>query len=157
MSRLESSREITFTPVTEDEFDSLFSVVKQGLHPYVDAVFGWDDDFQRERLKSDYQPDWFYWIYSGSEQVGLLCYKPYENAFHVHLLLLFPEYQGKQIGRRVMDKIKREALAKQRDTITLSSFTINRGAVRFYQQLGYQITESDKDFYSMALRLTPDE
>ncbi|NOE50295.1 GNAT family N-acetyltransferase, partial [Vibrio cholerae] len=43
--------DIKLRPIESEEFDSLFSVVKQGIYSHVDAVFGWDDDFQRNRLK----------------------------------------------------------------------------------------------------------
>ncbi len=51
--------DIKLRPIESEEFDSLFSVVKQGIYSHVDAVFGWDDDFQRKRLKRDYDPSWF--------------------------------------------------------------------------------------------------
>ncbi len=37
--------DIKLRPIESEEFDSLFSVVKQGIYSHVDAVFGWDDDF----------------------------------------------------------------------------------------------------------------
>ena len=76
--------------------------VKLGIFPYVEAVFGWDDEFQRERLTCAYQPQWFSWILQGGERVGLLCSKPYEDALYVHLLIIFPQYQGRQLGAAVM-------------------------------------------------------
>ena len=51
---------IQLLPVPEQEFPEVFSSVKQALYDHVDAVFGWDDQFQRQRLSSDYQPEWFY-------------------------------------------------------------------------------------------------
>ncbi len=53
-------------------------------------MFGWDDDFQRERLTNEYEPHWFSWILAEGERVGLLCCKPYDDALHVHLLIIFP-------------------------------------------------------------------
>lgn len=52
-----------------------------------------------------------------------------------------------------MQKIKVDAICEQREKITLSSFIVNQQAVRFYQTLGYQITDREEDFYTFALQL----
>ena len=141
-------------PVRDSEFEALFSTVKQGLYPYVDAVFGWDDNFQRARLKNDYKPSWFYWIIINNTRVGLLCFKPYENAYHVHLLLVFPDYQNQNIGSKVMRHIHQLTLTEQRSRVTLSSFKVNHKAISFYQKLGYQVCDDrDADFVSLSREL----
>lgn len=145
--------EIEFKPIKESEYDSLFQVVKEGLYHHIDAVFGWDDEFQHSRLRNSYQFDWFYWVYCQGKKVGMLCYKPYDNAMHVHLLVIFPSMRGQSYGSRIMEKIKVDAICEQREKITLSSFIVNQQAVRFYQTLGYQITDREEDFYTFALQL----
>lgn len=90
--------EIELAGIATSEFEQRFATVKQGIFPYVEAVFGWDDDFQRERLSSEYQPQWFSWILLGGERVGLLCCKPYEDALHIHLLIIFPAVSGSAVG-----------------------------------------------------------
>lgn len=84
--------DIELIDVPQSEFEQVFIVVKEGIFPYVEAVFGWDDQFQRERLICAYQPHWFSWILQSSERVGLLCCKPYDNALHLHMLIIFPQY-----------------------------------------------------------------
>ncbi|EPE4803420.1 GNAT family N-acetyltransferase, partial [Vibrio vulnificus] len=145
--------DIQLIQIENDEFESLFSVVKQGLYSHVDAVFGWCDEFQVNRLKNDYEPHWFHWVYINNEQVGLLCFKPYENAFHVHLLIVFPEFQNQQLGGRVMNVVHEMAREQGRSHVTLSSFTRNESALRFYKSLGYKVTESDENFLSLSLQV----
>jgi ribosomal protein S18 acetylase RimI-like enzyme len=140
--------------ISASEFEALFACVKQGLFTHVDSVFGWDDDFQRKRLLNDYHPSWFHWIYKGKDKVGLVCFKPYDNAYHVHLLIISPQYQGKSLGKTVMAIIQSKALEEQRCQITLSSFKSNTYAIAFYQSLGYQVVDdSDDDFIGLALHL----
>ncbi|MGL1053868.1 GNAT family N-acetyltransferase [Vibrio vulnificus] len=145
--------DIQLIQIENDEFESLFSVAKQGLYSHVDAVFGWCDEFQVNRLKNDYEPHWFHWVYINNEQVGLLCFKPYENAFHVHLLIVFPEFQNQQLGGRVMNVVHEMAREQGRSHVTLSSFTRNESALRFYKSLGYKVTESDENFLSLSLQV----
>lgn len=140
------------TPALE-EFEQVFAVVKQGIYDHVDAVFGWDDESQRQRLRTDYQWAWFHWIVRRGERVGLICFKPYDNAYHVHLLLVFPHYQNQAIGQAVMAQVTAIGQKEHRSAITLSSFAANQAAIRFYQRLGYRVTEREADFVSMTLRL----
>ncbi|MCS3834246.1 ribosomal protein S18 acetylase RimI-like enzyme [Aeromonas veronii] len=145
--------DIQLIQIEIDEFESLFSVVKQGLYSHVDAVFGWCDEFQVSRLKNDYEPHWFHWVYFNHTQVGMLCFKPYENAFHVHLLIVFPQFQNQKLGARVMNMVHEIAREKGLSHVTLSSFTRNESAVRFYKSLGYKVTESDGNFLSLSLQV----
>ncbi|MCD1409647.1 GNAT family N-acetyltransferase [Vibrio vulnificus] len=145
--------DIQLIQIENDEFESLFSVVKHGLYSHVDAVFGWCDEFQVNRLKNDYESHWFHWVYINNTQVGLLCFRPYENAFHVHLLIVFPEFQNQKLGGRVMNVVHEMAREQGRSHVTLSSFARNESAVRFYKSLGYKVTESDENFLSLSLQL----
>ena len=145
---------IQFQLVSNSEFEELFAFVKQGLFIHVDNVFGWEDDFQRKRLLNDYHPSWFHWIYHKNERVGLVCFKTYGNTYHIHLLIISPQYQDQSLGKKVMSLIHEKAHQEQRNQVTLSSFRNNTRAIRFYQSLGYQvIDDSDEDFVGMALNL----
>ncbi|EOV1171639.1 GNAT family N-acetyltransferase [Vibrio fluvialis] len=148
----ESSGLLFVTPDLS-EFEQVFATVKQGIFDLVEAVFGWDDEFQRQRLRTDYQWAWFHWIVRRGERVGLICFKPYDNAYHVHLLIIFPHYQNQAIGQSVMEQLTAMGQEEQRSAITLSSFAANHAAIRFYHGLGHRITEQEADFVSMALRL----
>ncbi len=141
--------------VSSSESEELFACVKQGILIHVDDVFGWDDDFQRQRLLNDYRPSWFHWVYLGKQRVGLVCFKPYDNAYHIHLLIISPQYQGHSLGKQVMCLIHKRATGERREQVTLSSFRSNTRAISFYQSLGYQIVDdSDENFVGMTLTLT---
>ncbi|CDT08690.1 Putative acetyltransferase [Vibrio coralliirubri] len=145
---------IQFQRVSNSEFDELFACVKQGLFIHVDDVFGWDDNFQRQRLLNEYHPSWFHWVYRENKRVGLACFKPYDNAYHIHLLIIFPQYQGRSLGKQVMALIHKRTMEEQRNQVTLSSFKSNARAINFYQSLGYHVVdEGDDDFVGMELNL----
>ncbi|MFM5072118.1 GNAT family N-acetyltransferase [Aeromonas hydrophila] len=149
--------EIELAGIAPSEFEQRFAAVKEGIFPYVEAVFGWDDEMQRERLTSEYEPHWFSWIQAGSERVGLLCCKPYDGALHIHLLIIFPRYQGRQLGSAVMDRLHREAASEGRHRVTLSSFSANQRAIEFYRRLGYQVAVEEPAFVSLSRPVTREE
>ncbi|MFM2606690.1 GNAT family N-acetyltransferase [Vibrio chagasii] len=145
---------LQFQLVANSEFEELFTCVKQGIFEHVDNVFGWDDEFQRNRISNDYHPSWFHWVYRDSQKIGLTCFKPYDNAYHVHLLIIFPLHQSQNFGQKVMMLIHNKARIEQRNQVTLSSFRCNTRAIQFYEGLGYQVVDdSDEDFVGMTLSL----
>ncbi len=84
-----------------------------------------------------------------------MCFKPYDNAYHIHLLIILPQYQGRTLGKEVMTLIHKRAMEEQREQVTLSSFRSNTRAISFYQALGYQIVDDgDENFVGMTLTLT---
>ncbi|MFA0709989.1 GNAT family N-acetyltransferase [Vibrio splendidus] len=145
---------IQFQLVSNHEFEELFACVKQGIFIHVDDVFGWDDDFQHQRLLNEYHPSWFHWVYRENKRVGLACFKPYDNAYHIHLLIILPQYQGHTLGKEVMTLMHKRAMEEQREQVTLSSFRSNTRAISFYQSLGYRVVDdSDENFVGMTLYL----
>ncbi len=148
---------IELAGIATSEFEQRFAAVKEGIFPYVEAVFGWDDDFQRERLTNEYEPHWFSWILAEGERVGLLCCKPYDDALHVHLLIIFPPHQGRQLGSAVMARLHREAASEGRLRVTLSSFSANQRAIEFYRRLGYQVVAEESAFVSLSRPVTREE
>ncbi len=84
----------------------------------------------------------------------MLCFKPYDNAIHVHLLVVFPEFQNQKFGQKIMNYVHSRADAEGRNRVTLSSFIRNEAAVRFYKSLGYQLIDSDEYFYSLSLQIS---
>jgi len=144
---------LVLEPIVESEFEDLFVRIKEGIFPYVDAVFGWEDAFQRQRLENEYQLDWFYWVKVEKDRVGVLCYKRHNASCHVHWLIVFPEWWQRNIGTSIMAFVQKKARENGCTAVTLSSFKCNANAIQFYQGLGYVIIEEEEDFVSMFLSL----
>ncbi|NOH31462.1 GNAT family N-acetyltransferase [Vibrio mediterranei] len=145
--------EIKIEPVLLSDFEEVFATVKRGLFDHVDAVFGWDDQFQRHRLKTEYETDWFHWLYVDNKRAGLLCFKPYDDALHVHFLVIEASYQGRQIGATVMTMVHDQAITEMKQQVTLSSFKRNLRAISFYESLGYEVVDNDENFVSLVWRV----
>ncbi|WCN15509.1 GNAT family N-acetyltransferase [Marinomonas mediterranea] len=130
----------------EDPYsDEVFRLTKSGLFPYVDEVFGWDDEFQKQRMLNDYEAKWFHWVYSADSRIGYVCFRPYDQALHLHLIVLDQNVIGQGLGKKVMDEIHKMAADEERD-ITLSSFRCNERAVKMYESLNYEIIEEEEHF-----------
>ncbi|MDN3648560.1 GNAT family N-acetyltransferase [Reinekea marina] len=136
---------VAIKPMEDPYSSQVFDLTKAELFPFVDEVFGWDDAFQKQRMMDDYKPHWFYWLEFEKEEIGYLCFKRYDQAIHIHLLILKPQWQNRGYGRKVMEFIHSMARLEQRD-ITLSSFKINTKAVSLYRSLGYHLSGEEEHF-----------
>ena len=141
---------LTFIPVPTSEFDEVFALLKAGLHDVIDDVFGWNDAFQRQRLQDDYQWSWMHWVVEHGQKKALVCFKPYDQALHLHLILVYPEFQRQGLGQRIMADIQTMAFSERRD-ITLSAFKKNTGAVSLYRTLGYALEQEEAHFLLFRL------
>lgn len=139
-------------PIDAGEMDAVFAIYKSYLHSYIEQVFGWDTDFQIARFKRSYGGANFVWINCSGENSGLLCTKESTFEVHVHLLILFQDYQRKGLGTSVMDCIQKEGHSRGK-RITLSSFKLNTNAVEFYRRLGYTESSEDENFYNFVCSL----
>lgn len=153
MNKDHSVQDIRLQAVSLTEQAAVFELYKTTLFEHIDAVFGWDDIFQQQRIQQQYEPSWLFWVHI-PQRVALLCYKVVGNSLHVHLLLVFPAHQGQGLGAQIMLYLHEVARQKKLSHISLSSFKHNQGALRFYRRLGYVITHTEADFYTLVRPLS---
>lgn len=122
-----------------------FNLVKIALYSYVKGVYGWDDEFQKRRIKESYAGAELNWIDTEGIRKDLVCYRFKPNSLHVHLLLIKASYQGCGIGGAVMEKLHKQAIVENLP-VTLSCFKQNKQALQFYSSLGYQVVSEDDHF-----------
>ena len=142
--------ELAFEPINRAFADPrVFHWVKAGLFEFVDQVFGWDDDDQKQRMQDEYEAGWFYWATLNNAPIGLVAHKPYvkndQDYLHLHLLLVAPENQGKGLGKRILQGVHELAREQQRG-MTLSVFRLNQPALQLYLDTGYRVTSEEPDF-----------
>ncbi len=140
---------IRLEKVKETEISEIFAIVKTALFEYIDTVFGWDDTFQKNRLSHDYEVHWYHWLYLKNKRIGLVCFKFKDDCLHLHLLIIFPEFQGRGLGTLVMLHLEEIAKGQACHQISLSSFKQNKRALTFYEKRGYQKVKIESDFYVM--------
>lgn len=141
--------EIKFIPFQKQDLNEAFDLYKSALHQIIENVFGWDEGFQRNRFETQYKLEWFNWIEIESKRTGYICYFQNEDDLHISLIIMFEEFQNKGFGKIIMSKIENYAHA-QNKKVTLSSFTANGRAVKFYKSMGYVVIGEDEHFLDLS-------
>jgi len=147
---LQMSMKLTFLNMPTSDHNEAFLLYKSALSPVIESAFGWNDDYQKNRFQTRYEPSWFHWIEVDSERIGYICYYETKIELHVSLLIIFDKFRNRAFGKNIMIQLQ-DSARKQSLAVTLSTFKNNTGAIRFYQKLGYKITAEDDYFYDMAL------
>ena len=62
-------------------------------------------------------------------------------AMYVNHMAVLPEYQGKGVGRKCMERIEQDSLELGCGAVRLDAYEKNEHAVKFYDQLGYERRE----------------
>lgn len=65
----------------------------------------------------------------------------YRLANFIHLLFVSPDFRHRQVGERLLTEMRQYAT----EPLTLKCVMANEAALRFYDQVGFQIVKADAD------------
>lgn len=127
---------ITLRAATGGDFEFIFELHKATLGPYVDQVWGWDDDDQRAYLDRTIDIATTQVIVVDGVDAGRLNLADQDGDVYVGLIEVAADFQRQGIGTRILRDVLDEAFKAGRG-VRLSVLKVNTGARRLYQQLGF--------------------
>lgn len=137
---------LSFEPVVAEDFEALVVLREAALRESLKRLGLFSQERSRERLRSNFRPEFMRHIVCGRERVGLLTLWPDGDALKLQHLYLAPGSQGHGIGAWVMERVKAEARAQGRD-IKLEALP-QSDANRFYLRHGFvQVGQEEFDIF----------
>ena len=138
---------IQLRPATEDDVEFCYVVKKEAIGPYVTAIWGWDEAFQREFHRTDFEltrPDVV--VYRGLD-IGT--FEITRHADHVHLgeFYLFRQFQRQGIGTVLLRRVLDEAIEK--DWPVRLEVLKNNPVRSLYQRHGFVISGQREHHFLM--------
>ena len=132
---------------TPDDHDLIYGLKVESVRPYVEKIWGWDEDYQRKDFDGDFsRMEQFNVIEVDGRFVGFVQYYfeyPYFEVVEIHLL---PEFRGKGIGSEILRYLQKVCIAHDRK-IRIGCFKENHRAKQLYQKLGFMQTEETDTHY----------
>lgn len=132
---------------TPDDHDLIYALKAESVRPYVEKIWGWDEDYQKKDFDSDFSHiEQFNVIEIDGRFAGFVQYYfayPYFEVVEIHLL---PEYRGKGIGSDILRYLQKVCIAQDRK-IRIGCFKANHRAKALYQKLGFMQTEETDTHY----------
>ena len=142
--------EYSFRNCTLEDFDFLFELKKENFKWYVDKIWGWKDDDQKERLQQDLNEHLSHKriIMVNNKSIGVYVVHTTEDGdLFINEISILAEYQNKGIGRKILEEQLKENHKKGIRTI-LQVFKHNP-AKKLYEQLGFKIYGETETHYQM--------
>lgn len=155
MQDFEEIKKIEKRPAQEK--DNLFA--RETHHTaYRDVIvrqFGnFDQGMQDDFFDKSWKPENHEILLSNKQKIGYCSIDRYDNYFHVHELVLSPEFQGKGLGSKILNDLINEARDKK-VSIKLQVLKENR-AQHLYRKLGFQDIGTTDTHIQMEFNPDPD-
>lgn len=129
------------------DYEFLFELKKLAEFEPIKAVFGWDEDVQREIHRTEWEEDKPTIIVVDGVAAGSYLVQLHAEYLYFGRFFLLPEFQGKGIGSRVLKSVIENA-DKMSLPIKLCYLQGNRVG-QLYERFGFSLTGQDEQFVNM--------
>lgn len=137
---------LQFEPVVEADFEALAALREAALRESLERLGLFSRERSRQRLRSNFRPEFMRHIVCDGEHVGLLTLFPQGNSLKLQHLYLAPGAQGQGIGAWALAQVKAEAREQGRD-VKLEALP-QSDANRFYLRHGFvKVGEAEFDIF----------
>ena len=120
---------------TPDDHDLIYALKAESVRPYVEKIWGWDEDDQKNDFDGDFSNmEQFNVIEIDGSFAGFVQYYfeyPYFEVAEIHLL---PEFRGEGIGTDILRYLQKVSIAQDRK-IRIGCCKENHRAKHLYQKL----------------------
>lgn len=134
---------IALRAATVGDLEFIFELHKATLGPYVDQVWGWDDDDQRAYLDRTIDIATTQIIVVDGVDAGRLNLADQDGDVYIGLIEVDTDFQRQGIGTRILRDVLNDAFNAGRG-VRLSVLKVNSDASRLYQRLGFVEHRADE-------------
>lgn len=138
----------TLRQATEADYEFLYRLHKAAMQPYIEATWGWQEEWQQEYFARKWNPQVRQIIQIQGQDVGVLVIEIRQGEHYLALIELLPECQGHGVGTAVLADFLHEAEAHGLPA-TLHVLKTNGRARQFYERLGFTIAADEEIRYKM--------
>lgn len=131
------------------DYDFLFDLHRAAMREYIEAIWGWHEDWQAEYFQKKFDPANRKIIVIDGEDAGVVVVEQRPEALYLGLIELLPEFQGRGTGSVIVEQLKSEAFRKGQP-LALHVLATNLPALRLYERLGFKIERQESIRYYMV-------
>jgi len=140
----------TFRKCCFDDFDFLFELKNQNFKCYIEKIWGWNDEVQKERLKIDLEEHLEHKriIEISGQKVGVYATHITEDGeLFINEISILKQYQKQGIGTDILTKQLEEN--KKNGIITRLQVFKENPAKKLYERLGFIVYNETETHYQM--------
>lgn len=121
--------------VTPADSEFCFQLHKAAMGSYITAIWGWDEQVQRDFHTRAFAPDRWQIITAGGADIGMLDVEYRPGEIYLARIEIYPEHQRRGAGTRLVSALIDQATQRGQDLV-LDVLTINQRAYDLYRRLG---------------------
>ncbi|RFS80972.1 GNAT family N-acetyltransferase [Actinomadura spongiicola] len=145
---------IALRPATPADSEFCFQLHKAAMGDYVAAIWGWDEQAQRDYHARGFDPDHWQIITADEADIGMLNVEYHDTEVYLARIEIHPDHQGRGIGTRLITTLVEEAAQRGQDLI-LDVLAVNHRAQALYQRLGLrEVARHGDDDIKIRMRYT---
>ena len=122
-------------PATPADGEFCYQLHKAAMGSYVTAIWGWDEQAQRDYHARAFNPGRWQIITAGGTDIGMLDVQHRPGEIYLARSEIDPDHQGHGIGTRLISALLDEARHNDQDLV-LDVLAVNHRARALYQRLG---------------------
>ncbi len=126
---------IALRPATPADSEFCFQLHKAAMGSYITAIWGWDEQIQRDFHTRAFNPGHWQIITADGADIGMLDVEYRPGEIHLARIEIHPEHQGRGAGTRLISALIDQATQRGQDLV-LDVLTINQRAYDLYRRLG---------------------
>jgi ribosomal protein S18 acetylase RimI-like enzyme len=126
---------ISLRPATRADDEFCYQLHKAAMGGYVAAVWGWDEQVQREYHARAFKPRRWQIITVNGTDAGMLSVEYRPDEVYLARIELRPGLQGRGIGTRIINALRAAARQRGQDLV-LDVLVVNERARALYERLG---------------------
>ncbi|WP_367871551.1 N-acetyltransferase family protein [Luteolibacter sp. Populi] len=135
------------------DHEIVFDLYEALFRHHVEQIWGWNQEWQIANFAEEWRRARTSVILVEGAIAGYLQVQLEEDHSYLLSLGILPASQGVGIGYRIMEDLMDET-ALRGLPLRLSVFRTNPRALRFYEALGFQVTEATPEFHRLEWQAT---
>ncbi|MFZ0544979.1 MAG: N-acetyltransferase [Candidatus Promineifilaceae bacterium] len=138
----------TLRPAKKADYDFLYHLIEVCLKEYVEATWGWDDEFQRSHFAEHFDVTGCQIVLVNGREAGQRTVVEENGSLYIASIYLLPEYQNHGVGTALLREVMVDGQTLGRP-VTLQVLKANEPARRLYERLGFVMTARKLTHYTM--------
>ena len=139
---------VSLRPAKQEDFDFLWRLHCSAMKPYVEATWGWDDEWQHNHFREHFDAQKLQIIVFDAEDIGVLSLEAKDGGTFLANMSIRPEYQRKGIGTTVIQRVLDESTEKKQP-VSLQVLKVNP-AKELYSRLGFRLVGETETHFLMT-------
>ena len=145
---------VALRAATPADSEFCFQLHKAAMGGYITAIWGWDEQRQRDSHTRKFNPDRWQIITADRADIGMLDVEYRPGEIYISRIEIHPDFQGQGIGTQLISALADEARGQDQDLV-LDVLVVNHRARALYRRLGMkEVARHGDNNIKITMRLT---